>query len=256
MTNAWGLLAVVGLLAALAAACGGGGPETEQSPTPPPTGEEAALAPCRALEELKTYRFTSQLRIEAEEWPVPAEGQPTPVATPAPEVFEYVVEASYQAPDRIQGLTGPPGNELPILAIGDERWYDLGGGWTQDPRLPPVRYQPITICRAIFPDLDLSVVEPQHEAMDKVEALHYHFDDVRSEEAIARIPAIGSGPLSEALKEFQVDVWLAEKDGWPVRVEFRSSGRIADGQKASLELSTELRDVNDKSIKVEPPSPS
>ena len=257
LTKAWGLLVIVGLLAALAAACGGGGePQAEGSPTPPPTGQDAALAPCQALEELETYRFTSRLRVEAEKWAVPAEGQPTPVGTPATQVFDYVVEASYQAPDRIQALTGVPGGELPVINIGDERWYELGGGWTREPRLPPVAYQPITICRAIFPDLDLSQAEPQQEAMDEVKTLHYHFDDVHSEEAIARIPAIGAGELSEALKRFQVDVWLAEKDGWPVRVELRSSGELSGGREASLELSTELQDVNDKSIKVEPPSSS
>jgi len=255
--SAWGLLAIVGLLAASAAACGGGGAEIEESPTPPLTGEDAALAPCRALEELETYRFTSRLEVKSEKWPTPAEGEPTPVGTPAIDVFEYVVaEASYQAPDRIQAVTGPPGGELPVINIGDERWYQLGGDWTPDPRLPPVPYQPTTICRAIFPDLDLSQVEPQQDAMDKVKTLHYHFDDVYSEEAIARIPAIGPGQLSEALKRFQVDVWLAEKDGWPVRVDLHSSGQLSDGREVSLELSTELKDINDKSIKVEPPSPS
>jgi len=47
-------------------------------------------------------------------------------------------------------------------------------------------------------------------------------------------------------------VWLAEGD-WPLKLEVRARATDAQGQAGSVELTMELRDINDGGIAIEPP---
>jgi hypothetical protein len=50
-----------------------------------------------------------------------------------------------------------------------------------------------------------------------------------------------------------VEVWVAEKDGLPMRMDLQSSGVYIDGRQLLAHVRIELRDINDKDIKVEAP---
>jgi hypothetical protein len=258
--KAWGLLAIVGLLVALAAACGGGGePQDEGSPTPPPTPGDAALAPCQALQALKTYRYSVDLKLESPEpAEAPAEPRPTPTVTltrqfDGPFSSEYAAETSFVAPDRISTIvTVDSGTPLAEISIGGQGWVQLAGNWipAQNPVNTP--YEPVVVCEAVLPDLDLSQAEPQEEEVNGVKSLHYTLPQVHSEQAWAKI----FGPESDLdilFKTLDVDLWLAEKGGWPVRMEIRSSGFYADGRELRAHLLVDLRDANSDDIQVEPP---
>ena len=261
LTKAWGALAIVGLLTALAAACGGGGePEGEGSPTPPPTGEDAALAPCRALQNLKAYRYFVDLELESTEPPeTPAEPGLTPTSTvtlesPAPRLFEYTIDASFVAPDRTEAvITAGPGDPFTMIAIGDQVWVQLAGRWRPAPDQPGVPYKPPDICEALLPDLDLSQVEPQEEKVNDVKSLHYSFSQVSSPEAMAKIFGPGSD-MDILIKTLDVELWLAEKDEWPVRMDISGNGVYADGGELRVHVSVDVRDANSGDIRVEPPA--
>ena len=261
LTKAWGLLVIVGLLAALAAACGGGGePQAEGSPTPPPTGEDAALAPCQALQALKAYRYSVNLKIESPEpSETPAEPRPTPTATltrelGGPFLFEHAIDASFVAPDRIEALiTADSGEPLAMITIGGQVWVQLAGNWTPAEQPFTIPYQPSVVCETILPELDLSQAEPQEEKANGVKSLHYTFPQVHSEQAWAKIYGAGSD-LDILLKKVDVDLWLAEKGNWPVRMEICSSGLYSDGRELRAQLLVDIRDANSDDIRVEPPS--
>ena len=147
LTKAWQLLAIVGLLIALAAACGdGGGSETEGSVTPAPTVEDGALAPCQALEALEAYRYTVELRLESPEpSDTPDEPQPTPTSTIVRSfdgdfLFEYTIETSFVAPDRfgacvesnlgyVQCLLGQPRLACRHWLAAVQIWPELVPAW-------------------------------------------------------------------------------------------------------------------------------
>jgi len=257
-----GLLAIATLLLslALATACGG---QEEPQPGESPTPEGTASPPCEAVEELKSYRYTVHLLVES---PEPPENPTTPLPTPSttitrtiahPVIFDYTIDASYVAPDRLDAMTTEKVHatgetrELPIVIIGDRRWYKLADSWLEDPRVP-LSYLPTDICSAIFPDLDLSQAEPGRESVNGVEALHYSLADVFSEQGMARIFGPGS-EMDILLKRLNVELWLAEDGGWPARMKVRSSGFFGDGREFRVELTVDLRDVNSADIKVEPP---
>lgn len=260
LTKAWGLVAIVGLLIALAAACGGGDePQAEGSATPPSTVEDGALAPCQALQALEAYRYTVELRLESPEpSEAPGEPRPTPTGTIVRSfggdfLFEYVIEASFVAPDRFDALL-TAGSEEPVavITIGGQVWTLTPGGWrlAQGPYTIP--YQPPVTCEAVLVDLDLSATEPQEEKVNDVDTLHYTFTEVHSEQAWAKIYGPGSD-LDILLKELDVELWLSEKDNLPVRMKLSSSGLYGDGRELIVDLLMEIRDANSADIQVEPP---
>jgi hypothetical protein len=261
LPKALGLLAIVGLLAALAAACGGGGePEAEGTPTPTPTGEDAALAPCRALQELKAYRYTVQLRLESPEpSETPVGPQPTPISTitrdfGGPFLFNYTIDTSFVAPDRFEALmTADSSEPTTIITIGSQAWVQLAGVWNLAGQPYTIPYTPLVVCEGILPDLDLSQAEPQEEKANDVKTLHYAFPQVHSEQAWAKIYGPGSD-LDILLKELDVGIWLEEKDNWPVRIELSSSGVYGDGRELRVHLLLDITDANSGDIRVEPPS--
>lgn len=257
-----GLLAIAMLLLSLAVATACGG-EEEPQPGESPTPEESASAACEAMQELKSYRYTVHVLVDS---PEPSEHPGTPLPTPtvaitrhitSPIIFDYVIDASYVAPDRLDAMTFQTQHEtgevreLPIVIIGDRHWYKLADYWIEDPRVP-LSYRPADICSAIFPDVDLSQAEPERESVNGVKTLHYSLADVFSEQAMAHIFGAGS-EMDILMKRLNLELWLAEDGGWPARMEIRTSGVLADGRELRVELTAELRDVNSDEIKVEPP---
>jgi len=255
--KAWGLLAIVGLLAALAAACDGGG---ETQPEGSPTPGDAAVAPCQALQAFKAYRYSVDLKLESPQpAATPVEPRPTPTVTltrqfDGPFSFEYAAETSFVAPDRVSTIiTVDSGTPLAEISIGGQGWVQLAGNWipAQNPVNTP--YGPPVVCEAVLPDLDLSQATPQEEKVNGVNSLHYTFPQVHSEQAWAKIYGTGSD-LDILFKTLDVDLWRAEKGNWPVRMEIRSSGFYSDGRELRAHLLVDTRDANSDDIRVEPPS--
>jgi hypothetical protein len=250
----WIALVALALAAALTAACnggGGGGP-----PTAAPSGQALASAACEALGSLKSYRYVSNVALQSPEPTATPAAQATPSSTitrqfAGPFEFTYNTDASFVAPDRfeadITGSTSP----LSIIAIGENAWVRIGQAWQQS--ASTITYKPSDICQAFLAILDLSQVQPQEEKVDDVKALHYTFSQTPAQDAIAK--TFGAGSDMEVLLELlDVDVWLQEKDLWPVRIEVQSSGFYGDGRELRAHILVELRDVNDEDIKVEPPA--
>jgi hypothetical protein len=256
LASALGVLAIAGMLAALAAACGGGGePEDEGSPTPPPAGADA----CQALQALNTYRYSMTLNVDSpqpEDTPVAPE--PTPDTTPIIRDFtedwgfEYNVDASYVAPDRLEANISGVGIPFTMILIGGEAWTLLEGTWRPATQAQ-IPYRPPVVCDGVLPDLDLSKGDPQEEKVNDVESIHYSFSQLPLEQAWAKIYGTGSD-LDVLLKKLDVDVWLAKKDGWPTRIDIRSSGQYGDGRELRAQLLLDITDANSGDIRVEPPS--
>ena len=253
LTRLWAALVTLGLAAALAGACDGGGDREE------PTGQATTSAACQALASLKSYRYVSKVTLESPEEPVPfTEGQPTPVATLTRRLtgrlyFDYNIDASLVAPDRvdaiIQGGTGTPFN---LIAIGDKHWVSLKGQWQEVGDQYTVPYKPMDVCAGIFPQLSLDPTQGEKETVNTVAARHYTFAAVTSGRAMATIFGPGSD-MDVLIRTIHVEVWVAEKDGWPVRMDVQGSGVYSDGRQLRVHVRVELRDINDKDIKVEPP---
>ena len=252
------VLAVLTLVGGLATACAGG---DESAPTQSATvGPEGLSAPCVALNGLSAYRYSVQLEVES---PEPTESAAEPTVTPATTftrpytgdfAFDYRISADFVAPDRTQAVIVSGESELPMIIIGQDSWVQLGeSGWTQPQYPSPLPYQPADVCQAVFPELDLSAFEPQEEDANDVDTLRYTLSQVPAGQALAKI----FGPESDMallISKLDADVWLAKKDGWPVRMEISASGLYGDGRELRVHLLIDVKDANSGEIKVEPPA--
>ena len=264
LTKLWIVLVALGLTASVAA-CNGGGDggssptaQPTGSATPQPTGQAATSAACQTLASLDRYRYVSNLSLESPEELVPSsEGQPTPVATLTREYvglfdFDYNTDASWVAPDRVEASISAAGSPLNLVIIGDRHWVTLAGEWREVGPEYVLGYGPLEVCNAIFPEIDLTQAQGEKETVNGVSALHYTFADTPTGQAMAAI----FGPQSDEAILFQtmnVEVWVAEKDGFPVRMDIEASGLYGDRRELKGQLRIELRDINADDIEVEPP---
>ena len=261
----WGGLVVVGLVLVLAAACGGGGSDNG-SPTPQVTGAAspaaspgaATAAPCQALVNAKTYRFVSKTTLDSPETTeTPSDDLPLPSATltrpfTGPFLFQYDVEAAIVAPDRFAyTITYSGGPPYRVIVIGQQTWAETDGSW-QATQPMSIGYQAIPICEAILPELDLSQAEPEREEIDGVKTLHYSFPRNASPEGVAKV----FGPNSDMdilVNTLDVDLWLSDDGDELVRLEFQGKGLYSDSRPLIVHVVLDVRDINDKDIKVEAP---
>ena len=158
------------------------------------------------------------------------------------------------APDRIEALiTVDSGEPLAMITIGGEVWVQLAGKRAPAQQPFSIPYRPPVVCEAVLTELNLSQAEPQEEKTNGVKSLHYTFPQVHSEQAMAKIFGEQSD-MAILLKKLDVDLWLAKKGNWPVRMEIRSSGFCGDGRELRAHLLVDTRDANSDDIRVEPPS--
>ena len=243
---------------AMAAACDGGGPDSG-SPTPVASPGTATIAPCQALEEAKSFRYVSKVTLESPqttETPTADLPQPSATVTRAfggPWVYQYNVDASVVTPDRFHfTITTTDIPSFGIIAIGQEVWQETDGTWQPQPQPPSIPYQPIPVCEAILPELDLAQAEPQREEIDGLETIHYTFLKNASPQGVAKVFG-ESSDMDLLIKTLDVNLWLSEDGDELVRLEFQGKGLYSDGRPLMVHLVVDVRDMNSEDIKVEPP---
>jgi len=276
VTKLWATIVTLGLTVVLFAACGGGGdeggsptaqptdtglstvgPTAAASASVQPTQQVPASAACQALASLKTYRYVSNLTLQVPEEPVPPEERPTPAATITRNIvgaylFEYDIDGSVVAPDRLDAqITSGTQNPFDIIIIGGQRWVSLEGEWRESAQAV-VPYQPMDVCNALFPELNLDQAQGEKTTVNDVKALHYVLPATPSGQTIATIFGATSD-MAILMQTMDIEVWTAEKDGWPVEMDIQSKGVYANGRQLQTHIHIELRDINDKDIRVEPP---
>jgi hypothetical protein len=275
VTKLWAALVALALAVALGTGCGGGGgasptvqptaaasstiqPTAQASSTIPPTQQVATSAACQALTSLKSYRYLTNLTLAVPEETVPfPEGQPTPVSTITRDIqgafyFDYNIDASFIAPDRLDAQISS-GTTVPfeVIIIGDNHWVLMEEQWRGSPQTN-VAYQPMDICNALFPQLNLDQAQGEKETVNGVAARHYVFPAMPSGETMATIFGAQSD-MAILFQTMDAEVWVAEKDGWPVRMDIQGKGIYATGRELQTHIRVELRDINNKDIKIEPP---
>lgn len=211
-----------------------------------PVGPQALT--CDPVEQFERYRYEVGLTLEVSPLDDPAALAP----------FRLVMEAdgAVQGRDRQQArFHYPEGglDDVEIVRVG-ERYWDNVGLWAVhdvDPNLPPISYLPLDLCKSLAPDIVAARPSQEREEVNGISARRYHFD---------ALPTQFSGRLwgsqsdmASFVKEYTLDLWMAEKGTWPVRFQISGSGSYENGQQLSVAVSLELREINDKSIKIEPP---
>ncbi len=217
----------------------------------------ALQASCDAIQDIDSYRYAIDLRLDSPAFEEPNPATPNPLsefAEALADLFSNMqLEGSFVAPDRSEALLRFGDEELELRTIGDQSWIRVGATWQEQPTSPgeDVVLTPATVCEDVVEDLAPSLAAAAGEAdvVNSIETVHYRLDEAD----LKGLPELLGRSGEEGLpSEFGVDVWLERNDGWPVRLEIAASD-VQDGQPISLELFMEFSDIDDPAINIEPP---
>ncbi len=258
----------------LLAACGGG-PTIETkvgaTPTSPPeatattTPSTGLVFSCRDIRSMASFRYTIRLRLDIPGLPTPPAALDGGLLEPTEGPFgafaaillglfqDLQVEGAFVAPDRSRAVLRVGGEEVEVRTIGHQSWVRFGDVWQEEAAPTEVAFlSPQTLCDEIVPDLGdaLANLSWSEETVNGIATRHYHLDEADLPQLRGLLEAEED---SELLGQFQVDVWLAQEGGWPVRLQIEASGRDEQGQPVGLALFLELHDINSPDIEIEPP---
>jgi hypothetical protein len=251
------LAAVLVLLGGIIlSACGGGGNDgstaKEGAPAAATAGStaeataQANTGPAEAFAELKSYRVNMRLVMEGD-------------ATATPGSMALDLNGSYVAPDRSQvhvnaHLEGMALDEESIT-VGAQSWVKAGDTWVVgEPKFQLKDLSPGSLLQEIQPE-QLRLLKPSKETVNGVNSLRYSIDKADVETLRSLGALLGQDTSAENLPDqFNVDLWLAEDGGWPVRVTMTARGATDAGGEMNLDFSLDVTNVNDSGVKVEPPA--
>lgn len=240
------LITVINLTALIAVACSSNG------------GQKVVAPPeqinCDSIDNFDRYRYNSVVTLE-----VPRPDDPAIVDEPYPPFKTiYDMDGAIQGNDRRQVVISYPetlGPDFHIRVIGDTV-YEFIAGWEArplDPTIPPIAYLPLDLCRSLEPEANLGSISSTPVEVNGFATRKFEFQV--SPEFASRV----WGPQSDManfIPAFDVTLWVAEDGNWPVRADIRGRGQFDNGRKLRADLFWELRDINDKDIKIEPPLPA
>lgn len=234
------------LAASLFAACGGGDEEEEAATDKmPEAAAEVTLPPAEAFAKLESYRIDLRFTLEG-------------AADEGMGLLAVDLEGAFVAPDRSQVRVSARLDELELeeesITIGDRTWVKIDESWVEgEAQFELEDLSPASLLAELNPE-QLRLLKPSKETVNGVKSLRYSIgrgdiDALRSLGAL-----LGDDEALEDLpEEFNIDLWLAEDGGWPVRVTMTARGAIDEGDEISLDFSLDVTDVNDLDIEIEPP---
>ena len=237
------LLGLLFLAIVVWAACTGGG-----STNPPTAGPREVT--CEPLRDFSRYRYNAIVTLAVDPHDDPLALNQF--------VLTMDIDGAIQGDDRRHVVVRYPETtdpDLPIVWIGDKYWDSLGFWMARDvtPGVAPIPFLPIDLCTSLAPDIATAGQTPVREKVNGFDTLKYRFDALPSDFSVRLWTS--SSDMGQYIKVYTVDIWIHEKDNWPVRFDLKGSGNYENGQRLRAAVFLELRDINDKSINVEPPIP-
>lgn len=268
------LLSAATIVGVMAVACGGGGgtstPTAADSQTPGATkaaGSPAAQATTAssnatpvsinlgALQKLRSYRYHVTFDMSG---------------AGSDQSISFDQTGAFVAPDRSSAkCTGGFGDLLKIeeedIKIGDQTWVKDDTTPTgsfelkSDASSATCTFTPADILSS-FSNTDLSSIKGSKETVNGVSAVRYDMDELSAKQLASALGAGTDSSLPPDLK-FTFSIWLAEDGGYPVRELLDMSGTMAPTptqasatpQQLTIKVETNITNVNDESIQINPP---
>ncbi|MGQ9571808.1 MAG: hypothetical protein ACUVV3_01250 [Dehalococcoidia bacterium] len=269
------MLAVVGLVAC------GGDEEEEGPPAPartPAAAETVTATPATAetatpvatltpsgegvtpgsLANLDSYRYTMKMEVKGLGTFLPESlgGLTGEEPTSMPETVEMVVSGAYVAPDKAEANMRISGLDVAVVMtiIGDQQWIRMG-----DMVMGPMEFEgdlsDMSLAYAMWGDFSeeagqLTCASEKRETVNSVPSRYCGIDQATFEQLAS---LFGGTEEMGNIDDLNLEMWLAEDGGWPVRVVAHIAGTDEDGQEFEADLEMNITDVN-KSIDIKTPS--
>jgi hypothetical protein len=242
----FGLAAV--LAAGALAACGGD-KDSDSSRSNPPAGvlEQVNVGESVAtLQQLKSFRFELKLSVDFS-------GDMTEDALGAAllgALGNIEMKGAYVAPDSFEAQVQMFGEDVGFVQIGDTAWVKIGRSWeatnAEDLGLTSDFGD---LLGDVLPAEVLDVAKTSREKVNGVETVKYSWDKA----ALARLLAsFGETADMSDIDDASLSIWMMD-DVVPVKMSMTLAGSDEDGNKMSMKLDFNLRDINDPGIRIKPP---
>ncbi len=255
----WLLAPGVGLMLTLIIACGG---DKDASPdaaggSPSREGPQDSLDLARSaasIDSLRSYRFDLTMKLDfgpsGERSGDNALGDALGGAILGL-LKDIKAEGAYVAPDQMAMKMSLPGIQVEMIQIGDRAWVKSGGQWQgTEPSQDLFSQSPTGLLGDVLPAEVLSGAKVSKETVNGAKATRYSFN----KGSLTELASVMGGSTAELeqLTKANMDVWLND-DGVPVKIKLDMAGKDENGQKVSIFMEMNIRDINSKSIKIEAP---
>lgn len=242
-----GLIATLAISLALLSACGDD------------DGDASRFPSCEELRSVDSYRYNLSLALDI---PVFGDDDDEPSILDPLTAFgdaltalfsDMQLDGAYVAPDRTQVVLSFQGEELEWRAIGDRSWVRFDDEWQeQESSSNDDILTPEVVCEDIVGDLSVSFdgLGSEEEIVNGVDTYHYTL----GRDDIGQLPdLLGGSGIDDVPDDLRFDIWLAQDGLWPIKMEFEASDTDDAGLPVAINLSMELRDINDSDVSIEPP---
>jgi hypothetical protein len=203
-------------------------------------GEQVIATDC--LKGVKSYRYEGKIQLK-----LPAGA--TSGALPGLELNDISFSGAFVEPDRNQFKVDLGFTSFETVTIGTDAWTRLGGaGWTKSSE-GGISFSPDQFCQANLTELNKANVKPSKDKVNGVDALKYEFD----KNAIVRVNNIfgNGGSLPDLPDNTRMNLWVTEKERWPVKMTLTGSRTGTDPYNINFEFN--LTDINKGGITIDAP---
>lgn len=205
------------------------------------------------VQQLESFRFDMTLKLDAGPLPTAVPGMSSADLAAIAGMFSNVkMEGAFKGPDSAEVKMTLGGREARFVQVGTRAWVNYGGSWQE------TEAEQINLSSAMTDPvggpIDLAKAKKSLESVNGVKATRYSWDLKALAE---KDPQILQDPEARAalgdLTRAKLDLWLTE-EAVPTRILFEAEGKDDAGQKVTIYMETNLRDINSKSINIRPPS--
>ncbi|MPZ50313.1 MAG: hypothetical protein GEU75_13615 [Dehalococcoidia bacterium] len=247
-----------GLALAFVLACGGdkdatGGGDSGGNGSGAVAGPLDLSSTADKLAQLKSFRFDMAMKLEV---PMGATGGEDDDAFGAALLGlfgDIKAEGAFVAPNNMQITMNMAGQEIGIVQIGNDAWTKFGSTWqktTAEEVGIDIGSSPTELITEFLPQEILAGAKTKEETINGARATRYSFDKAALETLATEMGE--SAADLKTLTDANLDVWL-NGDGIPVKILMEMAGTDDTGQKLSMNLELNVKDLNSDSIQIKPP---
>ena len=247
------LALAAGLAVAFVIACGG---DKDSSAPGALAGPLDLATTADKLLELRSFRFDMTLKLD-----IPAASSSNADDDALGAAFagallgvlgDIKAEGAYVAPDQMEVKMSMAGQEMGMVQIGKDAWVKFGPTWQKTTAATSGLdfSSPTDLITDFLPQQALAGAKTSQETVNGVRTTRYSFDKKALEKLAAEMGESATG-LQE-LTDAKLDVWLTA-DNIPVKILMDFAGKDESGQKMSMKLELNVRDLNSDSVKIKAP---
>jgi len=230
-------------------------PAGAETPAATPTPSGAAPAP-GDLTTLNSYRYTMKMELEGLESDLTEQMAALPGQDPMAESLKMEISGAFVAPDKAESRISISGgdDEIALTVIGDQQWVEMG-----DMAIGPIQatgdVSELDFALMMWEGFSegaggLTCASEKKEKVNDVPTNYCGIDQATFEQLSS---LFGGTEEMGDIDEMNLEMWLAEDGGWPVRLRVQVAGTDETGQEYEAKLEMDITDVNED-IEINPPS--